>query len=1449
MKNVVKVKGYKYMKKKLMAILLSLAMVSSTAPEAVTFAADTAVEETENETIVSDEDADQYEVISDDALPAEDSLTGSEDIQIEESAEEETVLDDEAGSAEEEVLSDDLYNYRKISDTEVAVTGIVAEDAEELAIPSELILEDAVYAVTAIEKGAFDGLSAEKLSIPAGVTSFGAQALPSLKTISVSEDNTAFTVKDGVLFTKAAEDEKADLLLYPAAADAESYIIPEKTGVIAEKAFAYVANLKTIVFGEGIDKIEQNAILTPANPLEIALAFYEVPAEIGEQAFVLDGADSNVIYLRSEEVLAAIEEIQPAYVYSPAMYDENDELVEDYSAAVSIVTEGIPESIQAMIDAANSTEEELDVVTEDESAVEKVPADESTDSLPKDSSLSEVPKDTTVAEEATVGAGPESLDANIAAGYYSMRNQAVARFLKIRNASIKESTDAYLAAYGSDMGATLSIIPLGSGLYKIVASCSNKALTLSADAADNVDVIQKAYTGDDKQKWYIREAESGVYKFYPYTNDAYAIDTKGQATASATKIVVTKVSSNKTQGWKLVTRTNPTENHLENGIYSISTSLASGKVLDIPAASKANGANVQIYQSNNSAAQQFILRYLGYGNLFRIINVNSNKALDTTGSKTGNNANVQQSNQSSSSTTQIWRIVKNSEGKYIVFNAGANRVLDVAAASTANGANVQIYSWNNTAAQKWNFKKVAAKTAVDISGKDAEIKAGWYTMTTARINRPIAVRNADLADNANVLIQAPRTGENTIFYIEPVGNEKYKIKAFCSNKVLTCVWGADSKDAGNVVQKTDSNLSTQRWYIRISKKNVNYLSICSTSDQNYVLTLKDNKPNYGTSVTAALSQGLNGQRWKLNKIDNPNLSIPYNNTTYKIESSLNSKMVVSTEAQSKKSQANVQLMQKVNGAGEFWTFKKVGYGNLYKITNSYTGLAMDAYAGGTADGTNVWMYSANDTNAQLWRVMPTDSTKTKFVIINAVSYKALDLAGGTVAANTNVQIYSQNDTDAQKWTLSRANINTYVPVSTAVTIRMKGNKNRLVEVKDGSTANGATVQMYAERGNTDQSFIFRKQTDGSYKILNAASNKYLDIESTASGAKIISTANANKDSQKWIITATGDNDASFKIENKATGLALTGGYPNRTVVTQKEYGRVKHQKFYFDTPVIKTGWQAVGSNWRYYDSKGNCYRNTFLEDGKYYFDASGNVLTGWKKYGAYYYYYRGKDGREYTDNRPYLAALFGSTGSKYNSQTRPNCSYYYTIDTARCVVTWYTQYPGTSDWNLPVVAFLCSPGTNATPTDAGGRKTGFSKEWIDLMGPSYGQYGTEVKAWTYIAGTRIIDWTNNGEYFHSVACGAANTHNLNPNTYNLLGTKQSHGCIRLGVRNAYWIYNFVNAGTMGRCYDNCPAPLRTLPQAWAITTIDPTDPHYTGNWGYVDSYATAYTNGAYIPRG
>ena len=129
------------------------------------------------------------------------------------------------------------------------------------------------------------------------------------------------------------------------------------------------------------------------------------------------------------------------------------------------------------------------------------------------------------------------------------------------------------------------------------------------------------------------------------------------------------------------------------------------------------------------------------------------------------------------------------------------------------------------------------------------------------------------------------------------------------------------------------------------------------------------------------------------------------------------------------------------------------------------------------------------------------------------------------------------------------------------------------------------------------------------------------------------------------------------------------------------------------------------------------------------------------------------------------------------------------------------------------------------------------------MGPSYGQYATELLAYTVVAGSSYIDWTNNGEYFHSVACGAANTSNLNPAVYNLLGTRQSHGCVRMCVRYAWWTFEYVDAGTTVYVGANLARPLIHAPQPRAYNSIDPTDPAYTGNYGYTDTRNWVYWNG------
>ena len=101
-------------------------------------------------------------------------------------------------------------------------------------------------------------------------------------------------------------------------------------------------------------------------------------------------------------------------------------------------------------------------------------------------------------------------------------------------------------------------------------------------------------------------------------------------------------------------------------------------------------------------------------------------------------------------------------------------------------------------------------------------------------------------------------------------------------------------------------------------------------------------------------------------------------------------------------------------------------------------------------------------------------------------------------------------------------------------------------------------------------------------------------------------------------------------------------------------------------------------------------------------------------------------------------------------------------------------------------------------------------------------------------------------YFHSVACPAPNNANLDPNTYNLLGTRQSHGCVRVCVRYAYWLYTFCDSNTTCYVGQYLARPFNVIPQPMAWDVVDPTDPAYTNNYGYTDNGATYHANG-YFP--
>ncbi len=124
-----------------------------------------------------------------------------------------------------------------------------------------------------------------------------------------------------------------------------------------------------------------------------------------------------------------------------------------------------------------------------------------------------------------------------------------------------------------------------------------------------------------------------------------------------------------------------------------------------------------------------------------------------------------------------------------------------------------------------------------------------------------------------------------------------------------------------------------------------------------------------------------------------------------------------------------------------------------------------------------------------------------------------------------------------------------------------------------------------------------------------------------------------------------------------------------------------------------------------------------------------------------------------------------------------------TVDVANQVTTVYGRDEN-GNYTVVVRQMLCSTGMKATPSDVGDWVlNGRHATWcvFPKWGNSYARY------WTRINGSIA---------FHSPIYTAVSNQAMKISSYKMLGQRASHGCIRLSVWDAKWIYDNVGAGTV-----------------------------------------------------
>lgn len=175
--------------------------------------------------------------------------------------------------------------------------------------------------------------------------------------------------------------------------------------------------------------------------------------------------------------------------------------------------------------------------------------------------------------------------------------------------------------------------------------------------------------------------------------------------------------------------------------------------------------------------------------------------------------------------------------------------------------------------------------------------------------------------------------------------------------------------------------------------------------------------------------------------------------------------------------------------------------------------------------------------------------------------------------------------------------------------------------------------------------------------------------------------------------------------------------------------------------------------------------------------------------------YNGLDADGVTDDKTWNKLLNDSQVVDIHSTPAPTPEpvlpkYSLTVDVTNQAVLVYEKGEDNSYSKL-VRKMICSTGTVATPSDVG--------EWV-LNG--------RKASWCYFPtwGSHARYWTQINKYiaFHSVIYNAVDFNAMSLKSYRKLGSRASHGCIRLLVDDAKWIYDNVEKGTVVNITEDLP---------------------------------------------
>ncbi|KFI46056.1 Lyzozyme M1 (1,4-beta-N-acetylmuramidase), GH25 family [Bifidobacterium bohemicum] len=448
---------------------------------------------------------------------------------------------------------------------------------------------------------------------------------------------------------------------------------------------------------------------------------------------------------------------------------------------------------------------------------------------------------------------------------------------------------------------------------------------------------------------------------------------------------------------------------LPDGTYFISSLLRDSAGFDIPGGSTDAGARAQLYDANQSAAQQYRLVRHNEDGTYEIRNVNSDKVLDVPGGNAYAGVPIQQWD-SNGSNAQRWYLRNAGQGGMYIQSKLGNLVLDLPGGSTKNGTKLQLWDPNLTRAQQYIFSTVSS------------VSGGTKRIRSIAGNVVFDVPGASSYDGARLQVYDWNGTDAQKYNFNQVGNGIYEIQNVNSGKVVDLA-GASTANGGKIDQYGTNGTCAQHWALReLSSGQYAFYSSCAADK---AIDIPGGKAAKNQSLQLYDGNGTYAQRWAIETIKTrrqiiDELAAAHRSDladgVYVIAAKCNNTMVLDVAGAARWDGARVQLYSNNGSGAQRWKVSHDGNGYV-TISNIGSGKVLDINGAQDRAGVRMQQYSLNGTYAQKWIAVRDGNA---FKLVSALdSGLVLDISGAGMFNGNTVQTYSDNSTVAQRWVALR----------------------------------------------------------------------------------------------------------------------------------------------------------------------------------------------------------------------------------------------------------------------------------------------------------------------------------------------------------------------------------------------------------------------------------------------